>query len=183
MHLLPKMMLGMVTIVKPDPVIELVITAHSPRNRLIRIAAVMPIVSVQIRQAMAKVIERQKETDVAPVENTKDNKGRDKQCELGNSPKRLAWILALQFLKDGLGIFAEKTEERVFEGMFGFTFVTVLVNRNPIDGLAVLIGTIGVSLVMLHVNAFVENLAKTDRHRLQDTEQTIEQRRSEIRVV
>jgi len=47
--------------------------------------------------------------------------------------------------------------------MLGFTFVTVFVNRNPIDGPTVLVGAVGVSLVMLHVNAFVEDLAKADR--------------------
>src|SRR6267378_7678293 len=36
---------------------------------------------------------------------------------------------------------------------------------------------------MLHVNAFVEDLAETDCDRFHDTEQTIEQRRTEVRVV
>ena len=48
--------------------------------------------------------------------------------------------------------------------MLGFTFLTVFINRNPIDGLTVLVGAVGISLVMLHVNAFVEDLAKADRH-------------------
>ena len=67
--------------------------------------------------------------------------------------------------------------------MLGFTFVTVLVNRNPIDGLTVLAQPVRVSFVMLHVNAFVEDLAKTGRDRFQDTEQTIEQRGTEVRIV
>ena len=112
---------------------------------------------------MAKIIERQKETDVVPVENTEDDKSRDERGELEDSPKCLARILAFEFLENGLGIFAEKAQESVFERILGFTFVTVLVNRNPIDGLTVLVGPVGVSLVMLHVNAFVEDLAKADR--------------------
>ncbi len=67
--------------------------------------------------------------------------------------------------------------------MLGFTFMTVFVNRNPIDGFAVLTGAVCVSLMMLHVNAFVEDLAKADCHRFQDAEKTIEQRRTEIRIV
>jgi hypothetical protein len=67
--------------------------------------------------------------------------------------------------------------------MLGFTFITVLVNRNPIDGLTVLARPVRVSFVMLHVNAFVEDLAKTGRDRFQDTEQTIEQRGTEVRIV
>ena len=67
--------------------------------------------------------------------------------------------------------------------MFGFTVVAVLVNRNPIDGLAVVVRTVGVPLVMLHVNAFVENLAKANRDRFQDAKKTIEKRLTKVRVV
>ena len=67
--------------------------------------------------------------------------------------------------------------------MFGFTVLAVFINRNPIDRLALFVRAVGVSLVMLHVNAFVENLAETDRDRFQDAEQTVEQRRTEIRIV
>ena len=157
-------MFGVVTVKKPSPVVEFAVGAHAPRNRLIRIATVMPIVAVQIRQAVAKIIEQQKETDVVPVENAEDHKSRDERREFEDSPKCLARILTFEFLKNRLEIFAEKTQESVFEGMLGFTFVTVFVNRNPIDCPTVLVGPIGVSLVMLHVNAFVEDLAKADRH-------------------
>ena len=137
MDLRPEMMFCVVPVKEPDPVIELVITAHSPRNWLVGITAVMPIIAVQIRQTVPKVIERQKETDVMPVENTEDDESRDEGREFEDSPERLARILAFQFLKNRLGIFAEKTEESVFERMLGFTLVTVFVNRNPIDGLSV----------------------------------------------
>src|SRR5438067_2344267 len=163
MHFRPEMMFGVVAVKEPDPVIELVITAHAPRNRLVRIASVMPVVAVQIRQAVAKVIEREKETDVMPIKNTEDHKSRNNRSEFEDSPKRLARILAFLFLKNRLGIFAERAQERVFEGMLRFTFVTVFVNRDPIDGLTVIVRPVGVSLVMLHVNAFVEDLAKADR--------------------
>ena len=163
-------MFRVVPVEEPSPVIELAIGADAPRNRLVRFAAIMPIVTVQIRQAVAKVPEWQKETDVTPVKDTEDNKCAHKQCELGYAPKRLARIFPFQFLKNGLGIFAKKTEESVFEGMLGFTFMTVFVNRNPIDGFAVLAGAVCVSLMMLHVNAFVEDLAKADCHRFQDAE-------------
>src|SRR5205814_9777169 len=85
--------------------------------------------------------------------------------------------------KNRLGIFAEKAQESVFEGMLRFTFVTVLVNRDPIDRLTVIVRPVGVPLVMLHVDAFVEDLAKADSDRFEDTEQAIEQRRTEVRIV
>ena len=40
--------------------------------------------------------------------------------------------------------------------------MSMLINRNPIDCITILIGPVSVSLVMLHVNAFVKNLAKTN---------------------
>src|SRR5437763_12526765 len=67
--------------------------------------------------------------------------------------------------------------------MLGFTFVTVLVNRDPIDRLTVIVRPVGVSLVMLHVNTFIEDLAKAHRDRLENAEQTVEQRRPEVRIV
>src|SRR6266498_963291 len=183
MDLRPKMMFGVVTVVKPDPVIQFVITAHPPGNRVVGIRAVMAVVTVQIREAVTKVIERQKETDVVPIENTKGHKSRDERCEFEDSPECFARVLAFQFLENGFGIFAKEAEEGVRERMFSFALLAVLVNGNPIDGLTVLVGAVGVPFMMLHVNAFVEDLAKADCHRLQDTEQTIEQRRTEIRIV
>src|SRR5437667_11017219 len=94
MHLWSEMMFGVVTVKEPDPVIELVITAHAPRNRLVRIAPVMPIVAVQIRQTVTKVVEWQKKTDIMPVKNTEDHKSRNERRELKESPKCVARILA-----------------------------------------------------------------------------------------
>src|SRR3954469_4223967 len=64
MHLGPEMMFGMVAIVEPCPVIELAVGAHAPGNRLVGIASVMSVVAIQIREAVAKIPKRQKETDV-----------------------------------------------------------------------------------------------------------------------
>src|SRR5205823_7977757 len=94
MHLWPEMMFGVVTVKEPGPVVKLAVGAHAPRNRLVRIAPVMPIVAVQIRQAVAKVIEWQKKTDIMPVKNTEDHKSRNERREFEDSPKRVARILA-----------------------------------------------------------------------------------------
>ena len=152
----------MVAVVEPTPVIELPIGTHAPCDRLVRFAAVMAVITVQIREAVAEIPKRQKKTDVMPVKDAEDNKCAHKQCELSRAPKRLARILALQLVEDCLGIFTEKAEERIFEWMLGFAVVAVFVNGDPIDGLTVFVRTVGISLVMLHVNAFVENLAKAD---------------------
>ncbi len=96
MHLRPEMMFGMEAIVEPRPVIELAIGAHAPGNRFVGIAPVMPIVAVQIREAVAKIPKRKKETDVMPVQNSENNKRGNEACQLEHSPKRLARVLALR---------------------------------------------------------------------------------------
>src|SRR5262249_23747257 len=128
MHLWPKMMFGVVTVVEPRPVIELAVGAHTPGNRLVWIAAVVPVVTIQIREAVAKIPKRKKETDVMPRENTQDDESCDETHQLEHSPKRFARVLALQFFENSLGILPEETPERVFQRMFRFTVMAVLVN-------------------------------------------------------
>src|SRR5947207_15794662 len=88
MHFWTEMMFCVVAIVKPGPVIDLAIGAHTPGNRLVGIASVMPIVAVQIREAVTKIPKRQEKTDVMPVKNTEHNKRGDKARQLEHSPKR-----------------------------------------------------------------------------------------------
>src|SRR5262245_5129871 len=128
MHLWAKMVLRVKSVVEPRPVIELAVGAHTPGNRLVWIAAVMPVVAIQIGEAVAKIPKREKETDVMPVENTEDHKRCNEAYQLEHSPKRLARVLALQFLEDGLRVLAEETDKRVFQRMFRFTVMAVLVN-------------------------------------------------------
>jgi hypothetical protein len=94
MYLGPEMMFGMVAIIKPRPVIELAVGAHPPCNRFVGIAPVMPIIAVQIREAVAKIPKRQKETDVMPVQYTEDHKSRNEAHQLEYSPKCLARIFS-----------------------------------------------------------------------------------------
>ncbi len=176
MHLRPEMMLRVVAVEEPGPVVELFIGAHTPRNRLVGVAAVMPIVTVQIREAVAKVPKRQKKTDVTPVENAQDNERCDERGQLKDSPKCFARIFALQFFENGLRIFAKETEEGVLEGMLRFAVVTMFVDRNPINSFTRLVRAVRVAFVMLHMNAFVKNLAKPDRDRFHDAKQTVEKR-------
>ena len=67
--------------------------------------------------------------------------------------------------------------------MLGLAVVPVFVNRNPIDRLAVFVRAVGISLVMLHMDAFIENLTEADGDRFQNAEQAIKQRRTEIGIV
>ena len=76
MDLRPEMVFGVIAIIEPGPIVHLFVGAYPPRNRLIRIATIMPIVAIQIRQAVAEVPKRQKKTDVPPIENAENDKGR-----------------------------------------------------------------------------------------------------------
>jgi hypothetical protein len=48
------MMFGVVSIIKPHPVVELVITAHAPGDRLVWVASIVTIVPVQIERLWPK---------------------------------------------------------------------------------------------------------------------------------
>src|SRR5215475_15205095 len=100
MHLRAKMVLRVISIVEPRPIIKLAVGAHPPCNGLVGIAAVVPVVTVQIREAMAEIPKRQKETDVMPVENTEDYKGRNEARQFEHSPKRFSWVFAFQLFED-----------------------------------------------------------------------------------
>src|SRR4051794_9266872 len=54
-HLGPKMMLGGKAVKKPDPVVELVVAAPPPGDRLVGVPAVMPVVTIEVGEAMAEV--------------------------------------------------------------------------------------------------------------------------------
>ena len=98
MHFWTEMMFGVVAVVKPRPIIELPVGAHPPGYRFFWVAAIMPVITVQIRKAVAEIPKRQKETDVMPVKNTEYNKRRDEARQLEHSPKRLARVLPFQFI-------------------------------------------------------------------------------------
>ncbi len=79
MHLRSEMMLRVIAVKEPDPIVKFIVTAHAPRKRFVRVAAIVAVVAIEVGKAMAKVPERHKKTDVAPVENAEDNERRNEQ--------------------------------------------------------------------------------------------------------
>src|SRR5262245_47790456 len=63
MHLRAEMVLSVVAVVEPRPVIEPLVGVHTPGNRLVWMATIVPVVTVQIREAVAKIPKGKKETD------------------------------------------------------------------------------------------------------------------------
>ena len=87
------MMLRVIAIKEPDPIVKFVVTAHAPRKRFVRIAAIVSVVAIEVGKAMAKVPERKKETDVMPVKNTENDERGNEQRQLCNSPEGVARVL------------------------------------------------------------------------------------------
>jgi putative flippase GtrA len=77
--------------------------------------------------------------------------------------KSVAGIFAFQFSINRLRVFTEETQESVLERVLGVTAVSMLVNGNPIDCLAMLVRAVSISLMVLHVDALIKNLAKPNR--------------------
>jgi hypothetical protein len=61
------MVFGMVTIVKKEPVVQFVVRAYAPSDRLVGIAPVVEEIAVEVRATVPQIIERQKEEPKFPV--------------------------------------------------------------------------------------------------------------------
>jgi hypothetical protein len=61
MDLRAKVMLGVITIIEPGPVVEFLVAADAPRDRFVRVAAVVAVIAVQVGEAMAEIPEWDKE--------------------------------------------------------------------------------------------------------------------------
>ena len=79
MHLWSEMMLRVIAVKEPDPIVKLVVTAHAPGKRLVRVTAIVPVIAVEVGKAMAKVPKRHKKTDVVPVENAENEERGNEQ--------------------------------------------------------------------------------------------------------
>ena len=75
MDLRPEVVFRVITVIKPGPVVELIVAAYAPGQRLVRITAIMPVETVQVRKAVTEVVKRKKESNVTPVEDTKNDEG------------------------------------------------------------------------------------------------------------
>ena len=85
-------MLRVVAIEEPNPVVELVVTADAPGDRLVGVAAVMPVVAVQVGQAMAEVPEANEKNNVVPIEDAESDERADEQDQLGHAPERFPFV-------------------------------------------------------------------------------------------
>src|ERR1700730_13611857 len=132
------MVFGVIAVVEKEPVINFSIAADAPRNRFIGIGTVMPVVTVQIAEAMAKIPERQKIQDKPPVDEVNrfrwDNdrhhqQRRCKRSKLRIAPDKIAVVAFAYFLANRADIIAEEAQKHVAPRPFRFPMIAVLVDR------------------------------------------------------
>src|SRR6266850_4434160 len=98
MHFGTEMVLGMVTVVEKQPIVDSSVAAYTPGDRFIGICTIMPIIAVEITEAVAQIPERQEiKNDVAPVEQEQDKKRGCERSQLKVSPEYIAIVAFAQF--------------------------------------------------------------------------------------
>ncbi len=70
MHFRTEMMLGVVAVVEEKPIVNLPIATYAPRDRFVRVSAVVTEISIQVTEAMTQVEEGQKEQHVTPIDKS-----------------------------------------------------------------------------------------------------------------
>src|SRR5438552_6391400 len=184
MHLRPEMVLGVIAVVKEKPVIDFPVAAHTPRNRLVRVRAVMTVIAVQVTEAVAKIPKRQEKEHEPPVDEMNrfrwhndryHEERRRERRQLDVAPEQITVIALPEFPTNGADIVAEETQEHVAPRIFRLAVVPVFVNGKPIDGFPFFVRPVGITLVMLHVDRVVVRLRKTTSDRLRDSKQPIKQ--------
>src|ERR1051325_803528 len=180
----PEMMLGVIAIIKEEPVVDFSVAAHAPGDWFIRIRAVMAIISIQITEAVAQIPERHKiKNHVAPIKE-KHREQRDREgSQFEIAPENVAIAALAQFFSNGANVIAKETEKNIAPRTFRLAVVAMPIDRQPIDRVALLVLSIGVSFVMLHVHPVVHRLRETTGDRLGDAEQAIQNPGTEKRIV
>src|SRR5438128_2005089 len=173
MHARTVVMLGVIAVVEPQPVVQLVIRAHTPRQRNFWIAAEMQVVAVQIRKAVTEVVEGNEEADEPPVRDSGRDVQRKKQDDLEDAPDCQRAALAADRAVDRFRVVTKVRKKNVGPQIFRLTVAAVFVDRQRIARAAARVGQISVAFVMVFVDLLVKDLREADRHRLENAEASI----------
>src|SRR6478752_2698965 len=136
-NLWTEMMFGVIAVIEKQPVVNFSVAAHAPRNRLVRIRAVVPVVAVQVTKAMAEIPKRQEIQHESPVDEVNrirryddrhDQKRRGECRQLNVAPELIAVLPLPQILADRTDVIAEKTQKNIAPRIFGLAVMAVLVD-------------------------------------------------------
>ena len=88
MHFGPEMVLGMVAVVEKQPIVDSSVAAYPPGDRFIGICTIMPIVAVEITEAVTQIPEGQEiKNHEAPVEQEHYKKRGRERSQLKVAPE------------------------------------------------------------------------------------------------
>ncbi len=129
MHFGPEMVLGMVAVVEKQPVVDFSVAAYTPGDRFVGIRSIMPIVAVEITEAVAEVPERQEvKNHKAPVEQ-EHHKKRGRECgQFEIAPEKITIVAFAQFFPNRPDVVAKETQEHVAPWIFRLAVVPVTIN-------------------------------------------------------
>src|SRR5215470_10930276 len=122
MHFGAEMVLGVITVVEEQPVINLSVAAHAPGNRFVGVGPVVAIVPVQIAETMTEIPERQEKQNESPVNEVNwirryNDRHDEKRCcecrQLNVAPEIIAILPFSQVVADGTDIVAEETQKNI----------------------------------------------------------------------
>ena len=113
MHLRLVMVFRMVAVVEPDQILNLIVTAHAPSHRLVRVSTEMAVIAVQVREAMTEIIEWQIEKHKLPIQEKADDDQNHPGRDFEDSPVCVEGITFFDFSKDRFGVIAEIAQENV----------------------------------------------------------------------
>ena len=137
-NLWTEMMLGVIAVVEKQPVVNFSVAAHAPRNRLVGVRSVVPVVAIQVTKAMAEIPKRQEIQHESPVnevnrirryDDRHDQKRRGECRQLNVAPEIIAVLPFPQVLADRADVVAEETQKNIAPRIFGFAVMAVSVDR------------------------------------------------------
>src|ERR1700746_1147481 len=132
---------------------------------------------------MPDVIERQKEQDKFPVQNTHENKETDECGNFENSPICIRPALSFNFGKNRFRIVTQIAQKDIAPDGLGLAVVAMPINRQPIDGLTLFVRFIAIPHVMPMMHIFVKCLGEPKSKRFAHWEYPIQRMPAKIRVV
>src|SRR6516225_4548107 len=126
------MVLGVVAIVKPEQIIQFVVRAYPPGDRLVGVAAIMQEITVQVCAAVPQIIEGEKEKPEFPVQHKANGNRSTQNHNLDYAPASIDPVFSFDFAINYLRVFPQVAQENIPPGVFGLAIMSVAIDRNPV---------------------------------------------------
>src|SRR5215470_11603236 len=137
-NLWTEMVLGVIAVIKKQPVVNFSVTAYAPRNRLVRIRPIVPVIAIQVTKTMAEIPERQEIQDESPVNEMnrigRDDNRHDQKCcgecrQFQIAPEIVAVVSFPEIIADRANVVAKETQKNVSPRILLLAVMAVPVDR------------------------------------------------------